>query len=104
MSNREKKPTKILPGLIIQMWKLNNEEELKPKPSSLTPELKKRPYSSVFINKSSFSGKGLGALEGVRMKHNSVSIDTCDNQSRLKKRRTLKAVLPKVEHLKGWSY
>lgn len=100
--SKKKKPTKVVPGLIIQMWRSNNEEEIRPKPSSLTPELKKRPYSSVFIKKSSFISRGIGALEGLRIKHNSFCIGSCEIRPRLKKRRTLKAVLPKVEHLKGW--
>ena len=98
---REKSSVRGLPELFIQMWKVNNHEENDPKPRCQTPELLIRPFSSVLIKRSVYKSNGLGVLQGKKMRHKSSSVESHEARPKLKRKRTINAVIPKVEQLLG---
>lgn len=100
---RKKGLVRGLPELFIQMWNLNYDEETDPKPRCPTPELLSRPFSSVYIRKSVHKSNGLGVLEGKKMKHKCNSVRSYEARPRLARKRTINAVIPKVEQLIGWN-
>lgn len=105
--SREKVSVSHTPGLIIKVCNSNRplKFDLVDKVRYKTPDHQpKRPMTSCFIRKNSGGSQNFSALglEGIKVRCKSISA-TPPEFKNFPKRKMVKAVIPKVENLQGWS-
>lgn len=104
-SAREKVSVSRSPGLIIKVCMSNRPYSFDTldKYRSKTPEEQaKRPLTSCFMIKDPGYIQNFGGLERIKLRCKSISSRPSEIKD-CQRRRILKAVIPKVENLQGWT-